>query len=313
MHLRGIGYALVASLLLGLGAVFAQLVGKEMDATVVAIVALAVGSLLLAVGLMFTGISLAKALHTFNLRDSIDLFLLSFFGTALPLLLIVAGFARTSALVGGFLLQLNGLAAVFFAVLLLRERIHLKQCVGIVLLLLGGSLVVFKGTQGIAWGSGGMGDLLILAGALGIGFGFIPAKRLTERIDPLPLTAIRLLIGACTLVPILALQLLIGNHIIHWQPSLTTLWIVLPIYIITNFCLGYLAQQAGLRLLKAWEMAGIMQTVPLFSTAAALLFLHDSLTLVQAVGGLIAIIGGVVVSFNKEAQFGLQEELEEET
>jgi drug/metabolite transporter (DMT)-like permease len=162
--------------------------------------------------------------------------------------------------------------------------------------------------EALPGGSGGVGDLLILAGSIGIGFGFIPAKRLSERIDPLPLTAIRLFIGACTLVPILVVQLLIGNHTLQWHPSLTTLWIVLPIYIITNFCLGYLAQQAGRRLLNAWEMVGIMQTVPLFSTAAVLLLLHDSLILVQAVGGVIAIIGGVVVSLNKEAPAGFQEE-----
>lgn len=296
MHLRGVGYALAASLFLGLGAVFAQLVGKEIDAIVVAILALVAGGLLLAAGLVFTGTPFFKA--AFSRRDWLDLFLLAFPGTALPLLLIVTGFARTSALEGGFLLQLNGIAALIFAVILLGEHIRLKQSTGIVLLLLGGALVVFKGTQGIAWGSSGLGDVLILAGAIGLGFGFIPAKRLSQRSDALPLTALRLLFGACTLLPILAFQLLAGSRSLQWQPSLTTLWVVLPVYIITNFCLGYVAQQAGLRLLKAWEMAAIMQTVPLFSAVFALLLLHDSLTLLQVAGGLLAISGGLIVSLN---------------
>jgi drug/metabolite transporter (DMT)-like permease len=58
------------------------------------------------------------------------------------------------------------------------------------------------------------------------------------------------------------------------------LW-ALPLYIVTNFCLGYLSQQEGLRLLKAWEMAAILQTVPLFSTLFALLLLHDTMTIVE--------------------------------
>jgi len=299
MHLRGLGYALAASLLFGLGAVLGQLTGKEIAATIVAILALAAGGLLLVASLVFTRIPSFKALQAFKPRDWVDLFLLSCPGTALPLLFIVAGFARTSALVGGFLLQLNGMAGLIFAMILLRERIHLKQGIGIVLLLLGGGLVVFKGTQGVSWGRGGLGDVLILAGAIGLGFGFIPAKRLSERIDPLPLTALRLLVGACTLLPVLAFQLFVGSHSLQWQPSPTTLWVVLPAYIITNFCLGYLVKQAGLRLLQAWEMAAIMQTVPLFSTIFALLFLHDSLTLVQTAGGLLAILGGVVVSYTR--------------
>jgi drug/metabolite transporter (DMT)-like permease len=77
------------------------------------------------------------------------------------------------------------------------------------------------------------------------------------------------------------------------------LW-ALPLYIVTNFCLAYLSQQEGLRLLKAWEMAGIMQTVPLFSTLFAVLLLHDSMTLLQVGGGLLALVGGIVVSLSNE-------------
>lgn len=146
-----------------------------------------------------------------------------------------------------------------------------------------------------------MGDLMILAGAIGLGFGFIPAKRLSRRVDTLPLTMWRLLLGACTVLPVVAFQLLFAAHSLLWQPTLTSLW-VLPLYIVTNFCLGYLSQQEGLRLLKAWEMAAIMQTVPLFSTLFALLLLHDTMTLVQVVGGLLALLGGIVVSLSGEAQ-----------
>ncbi len=299
MHLRGIGYAFAASLMFGLGAVLAKLVGSEIDATIVAFLNLAVGGLLLAGCLALSGTSLFRVLPTLKRVDWINLFLLACLGTALPLLLIVTGFARTSALEGGFLLQLNGVAALFFAVLLLRERMRLKQGAGILLLLFGSALVIFKGMQGVAWGSGGLGDLLILAGAVGLGFGFIPAKRLTQRIDTLALTVIRLLLGACILLPIMIFQLLVAGHSLLWHPTLTTLW-VLPIYIITNFCLGYLSQQEGLGLLKAWEMAAIMQTVPLFSTLFAVLLLHDSMTLVQVGGGLLALLGGIIVSLSNE-------------
>jgi drug/metabolite transporter (DMT)-like permease len=74
---------------------------------------------------------------------------------------------------------------------------------------------------------------------------------------------------------------------------------VLSLYILTSFCLGYLSQQAGFRLLKAWEMAAIMQTVPLFSTMFALLLLHDTITPVQALGGLLAVFGGIIVSLSE--------------
>lgn len=300
MHLRGISYAFIASLLFGLGAVLVQLLGKQIDATVVAFLNLSIGGLLVSLVVVSRGAPLFKSLRSFRRKDWLDLFLLACPGTSLSLLIIVAGFARTSALVGGFLLQFNGIAGLFFAFILLRERIGLKQGIGTLLLLAGGVLVVLKGTQAITLGSG-VGDLFVLLGSIGIGFSFIPAKRLSTRIDSMPLVALRLLLGAATLLPILAFQLIIGGaHSIQWQPSLTTLLVVLPMYIVTNFCLGYIIQQEGLRHIHAWEIAAIGQTVPLFATIFALLILHDSMTIIQAIGGLIAICGGVIVSINSE-------------
>ena len=298
MHLRGTGYALTASLMFGFGVVLAKLLSGEIDAVLVAFLSLSIGGLLLTGFLLFTGNSLFHNLSVLNRADWINIFLLSCIGTALPLLLIVAGFTRTSALEGGFILQLNGMAALIFALLLLHERFRLRQGLGILLLLVGSTLVVLKGSQGgVDWKSGGLGNLLILAGAIGLGFGFIPAKRLSERIETLQLTALRLLLGAATLLPIVAFQVLFESQSLLWQPSFTSLW-ALPVYILTSFCLGYLSQQAGFRLLKAWEMATIMQTVPLFSTIFAVLMLHDTITPLQAVGGFLAVLGGIIASLS---------------
>jgi len=283
----------------GLGAVLAKFLSAEIDASVVAFLALFIGGLLLAFGLVLTRHSLIKSLALFKRGDWLHLFLLAFPGTSLPLLFIVAGFARTSALVGGFLLQLNGVAGLVFAVILLKERIHQKQGIGILLLLLGSALIIFTGaqdTQKASWQNGLIGDLLIFIGALGLGYSYIPAKRLVQHVNPLPLTSLRLLLGAATLLPVLAFQLLFRTHVLLWQPSPAVLLLALPIYIVTNFCIAYLAQQEGLRLLPAWEIASIMQTVPLFSTIFALLLLHDSMTLMQVAGGALALVGGVIVS-----------------
>jgi drug/metabolite transporter (DMT)-like permease len=298
LHLRGTGYALTASLMFGFGVVLAKLLSGEIDAVLVAFLCLFIGGLLLTIYLFFTRNSIFHNLSVLTRADWINIFLLSCIGTALPLLLIVAGVTRTSALEGGFVLQLNGLAALIFALLLLHERFHLKQGLGILLLLLGSMLVVLKGSQGgVDWKSGSLGNLLILAGAITLGFGFIPAKRLSERIETLQLTALRLLLGAATLLPIVAFQILFQSQTLLWQPSFISLW-ALPAYILTCFCLGYISQQAGFRLLKAWEMATIMQTVPLFSTLFAVLMLHDTITPLQAIGGFLAVLGGVTASLS---------------
>jgi drug/metabolite transporter (DMT)-like permease len=292
----------------GLGVILGQIVGKEIDVTIVAMAALSLGGLLLALGLALSGTSLFR-LPALTRSDWVQLLLLAGPGTTLPLLLIVSGLSRTSALAGGFIVQLNGVAALLFAFIFLGERIRWRQGIGILLLLVGSALVVWSGAPGGAEGNSLSGDALILAGALGIGFGYIPAKRLSSRFASLPLTALRLLLGAAMVLPILAFELLLGSsHRFLWNPSPATLWIALPIYTLTNFCLAYFMQQEGLRLLMAWEVAAIMQTTPLFSALLAVLFLHNTMTTAQVLGGLVAVAGGLIVSVSEKGISRLDKE-----
>ncbi len=66
------------------------------------------------------------------------------------------------------------------------------------------------------------------------------------------------------------------------------------LYSFTNFCLGYIALQEGLRRLPASASAAILQTAPIFTVVFAILLLHDTLTLIQITGGIIAIAEGVI-------------------
>jgi drug/metabolite transporter (DMT)-like permease len=308
LRLRGIGYSLTGSLMFGLGVVLGRLSSREIDGTIIAFAAFFLGGLLIALGLALSGTSLFR-LPALTGSDWVQLLLLAGPGTTLPLLLIVSGLSRTGALEGGFIIQLNGVAALIFAFIFLGERIRWRQGIGIILLLAGSALVVWSGASGRASGNSGVGDALILAGALGIGFGYIPAKRLSSRFASLPLTALRLLLGAVIVLPILAFALLLGSsHKFLWDPSPATLWIALPTYILTNFCLAYLMQQEGLRLLMAWEVAAIMQTTPLFSAILAMLLLHNTMTTAQALGGLVAVVGGLIVSVSEKGNARIKKE-----
>jgi drug/metabolite transporter (DMT)-like permease len=70
---------------------------------------------------------------------------------------------------------------------------------------------------------------------------------------------------------------------------------LLVLYIVANFGIGYILLQVGLSLLQAWEASVITQTLPLFSTVFAVLLLHESLTLLQIIGGCIILAGGFLV------------------
>ena len=287
MRLRGVLFSLIAASMLGLGAVLAKLLGETFQPFFVSWLALLGGGLCVSAGQILRRKPLLPRMTSASWGD---LLLFASIGTALPLVCVIVGLPQTGAITGSFLLQLKAPAALLFALVFLKEKIAWKQLAGIALLLLGGLLVILRDLHGQMQIRVGQGDLLVLIAAVGIGFSYIPGKRLTEHGDALQINLLRLFAGSFLLLPLLALQ---TNMLL--APLSWSLIGVLVLYIVTNFGLGYILLQAGLKLLQAWEASAILQTLPLFSTVFALLLLHESLTLLQIAGGCIMLVGGLLV------------------
>lgn len=287
MRVRGTLLMLTAACMFGLGTVLARVLGETFQPFFVCWLALSGGGICVSVCQLLRRKPLVPRLTRSSWGDVL---LYASIGTALPLVCVVVGLARTSAITGSFLLQLQGPAAILFALLFLKEKMVSRQIAGIVLLLGGGLLVIVRDVHDPAQIAGSEGDLLIIVAAVGIGFSYIPGKRLSQHGDALQVILLRLFVGAMLLTPWLALQT--GMLL---TPLSGSLLFVLVLYIVTNFGVGYLVQQSGLGLLKAWEAAALMQTLPLFSTLFALLLLHESLTPLQLIGGAIMLVGGFLV------------------
>ena len=284
MPRRGLIVTLMAACLLGLGAVLAKSVGESFDPLFAAWLILLGGAVCTLAFQLARRRSPFTSLTTAGWRD---VFLYAGIGTALPLLCVLAGLPQTGAITGGFLLQLQAPAALLFALILLKETIIWKQVAGIALLLAGSLLVILGDWSGSVPLKASVGDIWVLIAALGIGFSYIPGKRLTEFGDAFQINLLRLFVGSAVLLPFLAF---------HQKGALTPIsWPLiglLVLYIVTNFGLGYTLLQTGLELLPAWTASAITQTLPLFTTVFALLLLHESMTILQIVGGAIILAGG---------------------
>lgn len=289
MRLRGVFYSLTTACMFGLGLVLAKPVGETFQPFFVSWLALLGGGLCICACQLLR----RKPLVPHMSRASwIDLLLFASIGTALPLVCLIEGLPQTGAFTGSLLLQLQTPATLLFALVFLKEKIAWKQLAGIVFLLIGSLLVILRDPGGSLSIRGDRGDLLVLIAAVGIGFSYIPGKRLSGHVDAFQINLLRLLIGSCLLLPLLAFQPGVLLVPLSW-----TMVGVLALYIVANFGVGYILLQAGLGLLQAWESSAILQTIPLFSTVFALLLLHESLTLLQIVGGCIILIGGFLVIY----------------
>jgi drug/metabolite transporter (DMT)-like permease len=284
---RGFLYIGITAALFGLGTVLAKLLGETFNPFFVSWLSLVCGGLCVSASQLVR----RKPLLVRMTRASwIDLLLLASIGTAMPLVCVVKGMAQTSAITGSFLLQSQGPAAIILAMFFLREKMVWKQVGGIALLLIGSLLVIVRDLRGPLQIQGGQGDLLVLLAAVGLGFSYIPGKRLVKSGDALQIILLRLFLGSLFLLPFLAFQTNILLVPLTWS-----LVGILVLYIVSNFGVGYILQQMGLGLLQAWESAALMQTLPLFATLFALLLLHESLTPLQIIGGCVILSGGFLV------------------
>jgi drug/metabolite transporter (DMT)-like permease len=271
----------------GLGAVLAKLLGEDFTPFFVSWLALLGGALCI----FACQVLRRKPLLPHLTRASrVDMLLFASIGTALPLVCVIVGLPQTSVITGSFLLQLQAPAALIFALFFLKEKITWKQVAGIALLLVGSLLVILRNLHGPIEITGGLGDVFVLIAAVGIGFAYIPGKRLTGHGDAFQINLLRLFVASCFLLPFLALQ---PNGLT--VPFSWSVIVVLVIYIVANFGIGYILLQVGLSLLQAWEASVITLTLPLFATIFAVLLLHESLTLLQIVGGCIILAGGFLV------------------
>lgn len=287
MRGRGFLYMGITAALFGLGTVLAKILGEAFNPFFVSWLSLLCGALCVAVAQLARRKPLLPRLTR---ALWLDVLLLASIGTAMPLLCVVQGMALTSAITGSFLLQLQGPTTIVLAMLFLREKMVWKQVGGIALLLVGSSLVIIRDLHGPIQIQGGQGDLLVLLAAVGLGFSYIPGKRLVARGDALQIILLRLLTGSFLLLPFLAFQ-----HTVLLVPLSATLLGVLVLYIVSNFGLAYILQQMGLGFLQAWESSALMQMLPLFSTLFALLLLHETLTPLQVLGGCVILLGGFLV------------------
>ena len=284
---RGLLATLMAACLFGLGAVLAKPLGESFDPFLVSWLALLGGGCCI---VAFQVLRRKPLLAHLTRAGWVDLFLFASIGTALPLLCIITGLPHTGAITGGFLLQLQAPAALLFALVLLKETVVWKQVAGIGLLLAGSLLVIFRDLRGSLPLKADLGELLVLIAAVGIGFSYIPGKRLTQYGDALQINLLRLFVGSILLLPFLVFHV---NGLA--TPLSWSLIGVLVLYIVANFGLGYVLLQSGLALLPAWTASAILQTMPLFTTVFALLLLHESLTLLQVIGGGIILAGGFLI------------------
>lgn len=127
-----------------------------------------------------------------------------------------------------------------------------------------------------------IGDLLLLLGGFLIGFDHAFSKKIIKsQVAPDVLTPLRTIIGSLVLLFFTMLTSSFSfNH--------------LGIYLVSGLLIfvSVLLRNIGLKNIKTGIVSSILLTSPIFTVLIGILFLDESLSLAQIIGGIIVLLGG---------------------
>ena len=246
---KGVGYALTAALLFGVGAPAAKPFLSDTSPQLVA-------------GLLYLGSGTGLLLYWLGRRRSREANEAPFGRTDLPWLagavlfggvvgplLLMAGLARTPASATSLLLNLEGVFTAGLAWLVVREHVHRRIVLGMLAIVAGGVLLSWEGR--VAWG--GLAGSVLVAGAC---LAWAVDNNLTQRIsasDPVQITLLKGLVAGATNA---ALALLIGAQ-----------WPAAPV-LLGAMVVGFLSYGVSLVLyVRALRELGTARTGAYFSLA----------------------------------------------
>jgi O-acetylserine/cysteine efflux transporter len=204
------------------------------------------------------------------------------------------GLSLTSAVHGAVINGLESGLVVLLAAVLLREAVTRPAILAIVVAL--GGLAVLAGVGAGASGSTAAGDLLVAGGVLSASLYTIVAKRFDDGSDVLSLTTWQFTVAALASLLVTIARWTAGSGIRTGTVSAAPrLWLVAVLVGAGGFGLSFLLFNMVIVQVDAGRAAVVLNLVPVFGVASAVIFLGEGMTGRDALGAVL--IGSSVVYF----------------
>jgi drug/metabolite transporter (DMT)-like permease len=223
-------------------------------------------------------------LFSFERKDFILLLILGLTGVSLLYAVQFMALKLTTAINASILINSSVLFIALFSIFLLSEKITPIRALGILVGMVGISLVLSNGKLNFFSGSTFAGDLLMIFDGFLWAIYTIVGKSLLSRHDADALTAWAFLTGIITLVPFLAFE---GIQI----PVMMLSWAsILFLSILCSF-VAYLIWYKALEMEDASKVAIYIYLIPFFTAIMAFFILNEEITVIKILGGVLTILG----------------------
>ncbi len=243
--------------------------------------------------LLFWGISFFGPKEKIDRKDWIRLVLCALFGMVINMLAFFKGLELSTPINSAVLVTTTPIIVVVLSAILIKEKIHWRRGLGILIGLVGAILLILYGSE-IRQDAPNipLGNMLFLVNAIFFGLYLIFAKKLIEKYHPFTLMKWLFLVGLIINIPIGYQQF---SEVAWTTLPMDAIWKMTFVVIGTTFC-TYLFNVFALTQLKASTVSSFTYLQPLFGILFAILIDADHLSPVKIGAAFLVLLGVYLVS-----------------
>lgn len=229
-------------------------------------------------------------------KDLPQLVLLALFGFVINKLFEFGGLALTTASDVALLITSESIYTVALSWLLLHERFKPRTSVALLLGFVGVYLIVERSLiPNIPAGGGAMrivGDLLVMLALIFEALYTVRGKAMLVKHPPVLITAASIVGSTIFWIPAAGVEILATG----WHPLGLMAWLGIGWLAIMSTVIAYLAWFKGLVHVDGSAAASTLFVQPLLGTVLAIILLHDQLTPMTIVGGVLIVVSVYLIS-----------------
>lgn len=216
--------------------------------------------------------------------------LLGFTGVTVFYIFFNISVQMTSASVGALLQGFIPVSIAALAAIFLKEKLSLKQVIGIIVSVTGVILIGFLSQDESGNTNSIKGNVLMIIAVISWGVYTIISKKVADQ-DPLLVTSLSTFAGSILLLPAAIYE----NWGTGWPQVSSTDWLIILFLGAMASGICYFLYNRSLQLLSAAQVGNFINLDPLVGFIIALIFLHESVNMLQILGALL-VVAGIILS-----------------
>ncbi len=225
-------------------------------------------------------------------EDLPRLFFCAFFGVALNQMMFFKGLDLTTPINASLMMTTNPIMVLIAASILVRERITLRKIMGIIIGIMGASLLLVWGKEFSFQQASVAGDICVLINSLSFGVFLIIVKPLMQKYNTLTVMKWVFLFGSILVLPFGYSE----YKAIEWSTFTTSTWLATAYVVIGVTSLAYILNVFALKNLSPSSVSVYIYLQPLFATLFAIMLGKDQLNMMHFVSAVLIFAGVFLVT-----------------